>query len=249
SGPLDLLLRLVENAQLAITAISLVQVTGQYLEHLRAESAIDHRALADFVAIGARLIELKSRALLPTPPPEPARDGDDGNAPEDLVELLLEYQRYKNAAALLREREENGARAFPRLAAAPNVTELPGLSNVTLDRLVAIVQRALARAAPPPEPPALERPRYSVRKQMAVIRELLLTQGRIGFSAIIARCATREEIITSFLAVLELIKSERLIAVQEGPFQDIVLMVDPSPERASPSVEPSASESELAGVE
>jgi segregation and condensation protein A len=189
---------------------------------MRAEVTPDHRALADFVVIGARLMELKSRALLPAPLPAGAPIEEEDS--EDLVEMLLEYQRFKAAASLLREREEAGARAFPRLAVASDVPELPGLSHVTLDRLLIIVQRALARSNPTPEPPPLQRPQISVRLKMAEIRLLLDAAGRINFAALIESCVSREEIITCFMAVLELIKSERLLAVQESRFADILLV-------------------------
>ncbi|HZQ37542.1 MAG TPA: segregation/condensation protein A, partial [Dehalococcoidia bacterium] len=112
-GPLDLLLSLVQAAKLEITEVALVQVTGQYLARLRSGEQIDHRDLADFVAIGARLIELKSRALLPSPPRDPPDEPEPN--PDSLVELLRRYQQFKQAAALLREREEEALRGFPRL--------------------------------------------------------------------------------------------------------------------------------------
>jgi segregation and condensation protein A len=219
-GPLDLLLHLVEHAKLDITAVSLVQVTGQYLAYMRAEEQIDHRALADFVAIGARLIELKSRALLPLPPPivEPEEE-----EPEDLVEMLEEYRRFKQVAALLREREETGLRAFGRLAPPPEVPALPGLSQVTLDRLAAVVRRALAQSVPPPEPEPLRRPRFSVRQKMAEIELVLGDEAEVELTDLLHRCCSREEIVTCFLAVLELIKQQRLVARQDGAFAPIIL--------------------------
>src|SRR3989304_337605 len=91
-GPLDLLLYLIEREELDITAVSLVQVTDQYLSYLRSGEQIDATALAEFIAIGARLLYLKSRALLPKPPP--AEEPLEGLA-EDLVQRLREYRRFK----------------------------------------------------------------------------------------------------------------------------------------------------------
>ena len=213
AGPLDLLLRLVEAAQLEITLISLVQVTGQYLAYMRAGDTIDHRALADFVAIGARLIELKSRALLP-PRERLPETADEDEASDDLVAMLLDYQQFKQVAGRLREREEAGSRAFPRLAPAADVPELAGLGDVTLDRLLALMRRALARAAPEPEPPRLLRPRFSVRQKMAELSYLLTESTAVAFSGVIAACRSREEMITCFLALLELDQGE---AARGGP--------------------------------
>ncbi len=220
-GPLDLLLHLVEQSRLDITEVSLVQVTSQYLAYMRAEDRIDHRALADFISIGARLIELKSRALLPSPP---APIGiEEESDPDDLVEMLREYQRYKEVASLLREREEDGVRAFPRLALPPEVAAPPGLGNVTLDRLAAIVQRAIARARVPAEPAPLPRPIYSVRDKIVEIELVLRLKGRVSFSALMNTCDTREEIVVAFFAVLELIKRGQLAAAQTCNFGDIDL--------------------------
>ncbi len=220
-GPLDLLLHLVEQAKLDITQISLVQVTGQYLAHMRAEDRIDHRALADFVSIGARLIELKSRALLPVPPQPPVVDQEPD--PDDLVAMLLEYQRFKDAASQLREREEEGVRAFPRLALSPEVPVPPGLSHMTLDRLAGIVQKALARTAPVREPAPIRRQVHSVRQKIAEIKLVLRINGHLSFSALLQSCRSREEIIVAFFAVLELIKSCSLVASQDQRFGDIDL--------------------------
>jgi len=221
-GPLDLLLHLVQAQKLAITTVSLVQVTGQYLRFMRAGAGIDHRALADFVAIGARLIELKSRALLPRPPAPPEAE-DEADA-DDLVALLRRYQQFKDAAAALREREEGGLRAFPRLAPPPDVPALPGLSHVTLDGLAAIMQRALARTQPAPEPEPLRRPAVTVLQKMDEIVLLLRLAGRLNFARVIDCCRTRDETIAAFFAVLELMKAGRLVAAQTAAFGEITLL-------------------------
>mgnify|MGYP001367935258 CR=1 FL=1 len=222
-GPLDLLLSLVLAATLEITEISLVQVTGQYLAHVRQTEAIDHRDLAEFVAIGARLIELKSRALLPSPPPPETQEEDEPD-PESLVELLRRYQQFKQAAALLREREEETLRAFPRLAPPPDVPSLPGLSHTTLERLAAIVGNALARAEPPPEPERYPLPRFTVRQKMEEIALLLRLGGRLSVERVVGACRSRDEVIVVFFAVLEMAKSGLLAPVQPEPFGDILLL-------------------------
>jgi len=240
-GPLDLLLHLVEQSKLDITAISLVQVTDQYLVYMRAEDRIDHRALADFVAIGARLIYLKSRALLPAPPTLFIEE-EDVDA-DDLVEMLLQYQRFKEIASLLREREETGVRAFPRMAQPPNVPALPGLSPVTLDRLLAIVQKTLARTVQAPEPEPLKRPEFTVSQKIAEIEFVLRVSGRISFSSLIEQCQSRDEIITVFFAALELIKQGAITARQDRLFGEIGLVV-----ASGIRAEPPELEAEFAGV-
>ncbi len=261
-GPLDLLLSLVQAAKLEITEVALVEVTGQYLARLRSGEQLDHRDLADFVAIGARLIELKSRALLPAAPRDPPEEPEPD--PDSLVELLRRYQQFKQAAALLREREEEALRAFPRLAPPPDVPPLPGLSQVTLDRLAAIVGRALAKAAPPADPGRYPRARFTVREKMAEIAGLLRLGGPIDFARLVERCRSRDEIIATFFAVLELTKAQQIVPCQPEPFGEILLeAVKPSHAGASADEDrgeaetpgeagtgsPPALEAELAGVE
>jgi segregation and condensation protein A len=236
SGPLDLLLHLCERQKLDVTAVSLVAVTGQYLALLRAAEQIDHWALADFVAIGARLLELKSRALLPSPP-QPVEEEAEPD-PDDLVEMLRRYQQFKELAAYLRAREEEDAHAFTRTAPPPDVPPLPGLDGATPERLLAVLRRVLARTAPPPEPETYRRPRLTVAQKAAEILFELRISGAVLFSRVLERCRTREEIITSFFAVLDLVRAGRLDAQQDDRFAEI---------RLTPLVD--ASEAKLAGVE
>jgi len=142
-GPLDLLLHLIEQEELDITAVSLVQVTNQYLTFLRSGEQIDATALAEFIAVGARLLFLKSRALLPRP--ETDDDEEIEDLGEDLVRRLREYRRYKEAAAKLHEIEELGLRTYPRLAPVQNVPLPTGLNNVTLDLMADIFREVLER--------------------------------------------------------------------------------------------------------
>ena len=95
-GPLDLLLHLIERQELDITAISLAQVTNQYLEYLAGASERDPDNLADFLVVAAKLLLIKSRVLLPQPPAPPAAEEEDLG--DDLVRQLVEYKRFKEAA-------------------------------------------------------------------------------------------------------------------------------------------------------
>src|SRR3989304_6201578 len=119
-GPLDLLLHLIEREDLDITAVSLVQVTDQYLALLRSADQIDLRALADFVAVGAKLLLLKSRALLPRTPEEVEADELEAEEiAQDLTAQLEEYRAFKSAAPYPRERGDATHRSFARRAPPP----------------------------------------------------------------------------------------------------------------------------------
>lgn len=220
-GPLDLLLYLIEREELDITAVSLVQVTDQYLSYLHSGEQIDATALAEFIAIGARLLYLKSRALLPRPPADEESAEDLG---EDLVQRLREYRRYKEAAGALREMEELGLRAYPRLAPPADIPLPSGLDGVTLDLLVGIVREVLERQ-PAEEPEGVvERQEVSVEQKVAELSSALQRRTRLSFRAFISACRSRIEVIVAFLAVLELIKALRLRAEQDALFGDISLV-------------------------
>ena len=220
-GPLDLLLQLIEKEDLDITAVSLVQVTDQYLSFLRSAEQIDAIALAEFIAIGARLLYLKSRALLPRPGVDEEPEEEIG---EDLVRRLREYQRFKQAAGVLREIEERGLHAYPRLA-PPNNLPLPtGLDGVTLELLLNIFQEVLARE-PEEEPQGVvERHTVTVGQKVRELSEALQRGKRLSFRTFISSCRTRVEVIVAFLAVLELIKAVQLSAEQNAIFGDISLV-------------------------
>jgi segregation and condensation protein A len=220
-GPLDLLLFLIDKEQLDITAVSLVQVTDQYLAHLRSGEQIDAAALAEFIVVAARLLYLKSRALLPRPPALEEGEEDIG---EELVRRLREYRRFKEAAAHLRELADRGLHAYPRVTPPAGLPVPTGLDGITVDRLMTIVQEVLARK--PEEQPQVVVPRQmvTVEDKVADLLSTLRRRGKLSFRTFISACGTRLEVIVSFLAVLELIKALRLRAEQDALFGDIKLV-------------------------
>lgn len=223
-GPLDLLLHLIEAQDLDITAVSLVQVTDQYLAALRAADQIDLRALADFVAVGAKLLFLKSRALLPRTPEQLSQDAlETEEIAQDLTAQLEEYRAFKQAASYLRELEEAGHRSFTRVAPPPAAWLPSGLERVTLKKLLKAFTRALERLPPEPAPQPLQRPAFNVAQRRQDVLATLRRRGRVSFSRLIAGCKTRLEAIVTFLAVLDLLKSEDVSAEQSSAFGEIVL--------------------------
>ena len=220
-GPLDLLLYLIEREELDITAVSLVQVTDQYLSYLRAGEQVDATALAEFIATGTRLLLLKSRALLP----QPTTDDDDvEELGEDLVQRLREYRRFKEAAGMLQDIEAEGLRTYPREAPPPELPLPTGLDGITLEVLAEIVREVLERQ-PDEEPEiVLEREEVTVEEKVAELTQALQRQSSVSFRAFISSCVSRLEVIVAFIAVLELIKALRLEAAQDAPFGDISLV-------------------------
>jgi segregation and condensation protein A len=224
-GPLDLLLDLIEREELDITAVSLAQVTDQYWAHLRSVEELDPEALAEFIVMGARLLYIKSRALLPEVRPR-EREEEKKDVGEALAQMLVEYKRFREAAEAFRDLEEEGRRAYPRLAPPSKDFPLPpGLKGVTLEGLLNIFQEALSRQPAEPEEGAIEREAVTVEEKVtAVMAAVASGSGRASFRALVEACSSRIEVIVVFLAVLELIKAGQLVARQRGRFRDIMLV-------------------------
>jgi segregation and condensation protein A len=193
-------------------------VADQYLDAIRTGEGFDPSALAEFVAIGARLLYLKSKALLPVPPAEPELEEDE--AGRELIDMLLEYRRFAAVADELQDRQDANIRHHPRLAPAPARPEGPGLDGVTLEAMRRIMLSVLKRMPPPPRG-FMPRPRVSLAQRVASLRERLTRQGRFSFRALMEECTSRAEVIVSFLAVLELLKSGECEARQEQAWGDI----------------------------
>ncbi len=222
-GPLDLLLHLIERRELDITAVSLLQVTEQYLAHLRAADRIDVARLAEFIAIGARLLLLKSRALLPRDAEEAEAEEEEDDA-EALVAALREYRRYRDLAAELRALGDAG-RSYRREAAVPERPLGSGLDGVEMEALAAIFRGVLDRVAAGQAfaTPPVTRERVRLRDRIEVLVARLEEERRLSFRSLLEGARSRLQVVVDFLAVLELIKAGFVEATQVTPFGDIEL--------------------------
>lgn len=224
-GPLDLLLHLITRAKVDVKDIFVSEITEQYLESMRGVEELDMDAASEFLTMAATLLEIKSRALLPRPP-EPEAEGEE--SPEQaLIRRLEEYRLYKESAGRMKEFERAAMRAFSKLPEEyplpPAQIELTGLS---LSGLVRALERILARQAREEEPGrvfrSITRDRYSVG-QCAFQLTQRLRRGPTLFSTLLSEAPTREEIVTYFLAMLELMKLGRLTARQDDAYGDILM--------------------------
>lgn len=220
-GPLELLLHLIERRELDITEVSLVTVTEQYLAHVREGERIDLGALASFIAMGARLLLLKSRALLPRDPED--EDEADESDPQALLEALEEYRRYRQAAEHLRDLETEHRTGYRREAAPPELPLPSGLDGVNTDQLYALFREVLERL-PEEEPPTeMEREAVQLRDRVSLLTERLERERTISFRELIGAATSRLVVIVDFLAVLELIRRRYLEARQDDAFGEITL--------------------------
>ncbi len=226
SGPLDLLLDLIEREQLDITALSLAQVADQYWQHVQSQGELEPDALSEFILVGSKLLYIKSCALLPSasPPKEELRR-DEAEVAAELARMVEEYKRFRDAAELLGQLEEKGQRAYTRLAPGKEIPLPPGLQGVTVDTLMQAVQEALSRKPPEPEEAVLEIEPVTVDEKIGELSLALeRSKGKLAFRPLLRECQTRTEIVVLFLAVLEMIKAGRLWAEQDRPFGDISLV-------------------------
>ncbi|KAA0265214.1 MAG: hypothetical protein EDM79_17215 [Chloroflexi bacterium] len=206
-GPLDLLLSLIERAELDITAVSLASVTDQYLAHLQGLERMIPDEISAFLVIAAKLVQIKSEALLPRPPEREPGEEDPG---ESLVEQLKLYKRYKEIASWLEERQP------------PKVEPKLDLSNLTLEKLLTAAESAFAKSRQKePLGTIITPPRVTIREKIDLITRTLKNIQRMTFSGLITEKATRVEIVVTFLALLELVKRYRVTAKQEVLFGDI----------------------------
>ncbi|MBX0327936.1 segregation/condensation protein A [Oscillochloris sp. ZM17-4] len=221
-GPLDLLLRLIERAELDITTIALARVADQYLAHVRAIDEPDPHALAEFVSLAARLLLIKSRALLPRPAAEGRAGASDADTDaEALTRQLREYQRYKQLAAVLRGWQDEERRTFLRTAPVivPEAPEQSPLSH-TVAELIAAVQRRLQLALPLEDAAAVLSlpPRMTVAQVSAMVRERLARQSWLSFDDLLAEATSRQDVIVVFWAILELLKRRAVVVEQDALF-------------------------------
>ncbi len=218
-GPLDLLLSLIERAELNITAISLASVTDQYLSYLHGLEQMKPDEISSFLVIAAKLVQIKSEALLPRPIEREPGEEDPG---VELVELLISYKRYKEIAGWLAERQENNLRTYLRVAPPPKVEAKLDLSNLTLEGLLAAAEAGIARGKEKkPLATVISTPKVTIREKIDYITKTLKNIQRMSFSGLITDKATRVEIVVTFLALLELVKRYRVTAKQDVLFGDI----------------------------
>jgi len=218
-GPLDLLLNLIEHTELDITTVSLAMVTDQYLVHINSMEQLNADEISAFLVIAAKLIQIKSEALLPRPP---AREPGEEDVGESLVDQLKLYKRFKEIGQWLNAREQASLRTYLRIAPPPKVEPKLDMSNITLEKLVATAEEAFAKEkVKKPLGTVITAPRVTIREKIDMITKVMKESQRASFSSLAKGSTSRLEIVVTFLAMLELIKRYRVQAHQEGLFGEI----------------------------
>jgi segregation and condensation protein A len=223
SGPLDLLLHLIERQELDITAVSLVHVTQQYLNQIEQMKANRMEQLIDFLVVAARLVLIKSRALLPQTPV--IVEGEEEEDPaEALLRQLRLYKQFKSAARWFKEREESGYRTYLRVAPPPKLESRLDISDVTIEMLMHAVQNALARVESREDSVSIVQPRrLTIEGQISKLRFRIKRSEPLQFNELLSENVSRVEVSITLLAVLELIKQQEITAVQQTLFGPIFI--------------------------
>jgi len=246
-GPLDLLLELIRKNQINIYDIPIAQITAQYMAYMQQAASLDIELGSEFVYTAATLIQIKSKTLLPKDPELDALQPEDDPRTE-LVERLLEHERYKNAAEMLQQKRvlEEAAWSNPQIRQFLTDEEViaPGL-DVTLFDLVKTFQMVLDRAKTRPTY-AIETEVVTVPDMIRFVRDMLKGTpkgGSLSLIGLFERQGSRRAMLCLFLALLELVKRQAILLQQADAFGDIQI-------QASDKIDESfGSEQQLAAVD
>lgn len=233
-GPLDLLLHLIDKNKIDIYDIPIVEITEQYMEYVEAMEELDLDTTSEFLVMAATLVNIKSKMLLP---PEVDEDGVEEDPREELVQRLLEYKMFKFASMELRDQSVVASKMIYKGPSIPKEVaryqhpiDVDALfKDVTLEQLNIIFQDVMKRREDRIDPIRskfgnLEKEEtVSVGDKMILIHEKIHGLKKISFRTLLEIQPTKQEIVVTFLAILELMKTGKIMINQEETFGDIII--------------------------
>ncbi|MDT5269081.1 MAG: segregation and condensation protein [Acidobacteriota bacterium] len=222
AGPLDLLLYLIRQEQVSIYDIPIARITDEYLRYLRLMQGMDITMASDFLVMAAQLIEIKSRMLLPRDATVSEEELESDDPRRELVERLLEHQKYKAAAEMLWSRATVEHAVYKR---APLETdkENPEVSAGAFD-LLRVFQQILARKKEEVLM-EIERDEVTMAEMLERLRNMIFSTGELNMRDFFERAETRRELVLAFLSVLELVRTTEIKLIQRQTFGDIIARV------------------------
>jgi segregation and condensation protein A len=233
-GPLDLLLYLVKKEEVDIYEVNLTKLATQFIEYIEVMRMLDLEIAGEFLVMAATLMYIKSRELLPKDQQVTLEGEEDGDDPRwELIRQLVEYKKFKDAAAQLQELEIRQENVYPRLP-VPQEFEVPASRSrggVSLFDLINAVNAVLKRVGQREDLRDIFEDRWTVSEKIEALARLVAERGVVRFSDLFAAAASRSEVVVTFLALLELIRLRQLVATQDEPFGEIEI-------RAAPPVPP-----------
>jgi len=223
-GPLDLLLYLIKKDEVDIYDIPIGRITDQYMEYLDLMKVLDLNVAGDFIVMSATLMLLKSRMLLPVDERRDQEDEEEEDPRWDLVRQLVEYKKFKDAANHLEDLELHMENVFGRESEFVELGDAPevDLRDASIFDLVSSLNEALGRVQEE-DLQEIFAEEYTVSQKVGYILENLKIAKRLCVTDLFGGMKSRLEIVCTFLAVLELIKLNRIKAVQDRHFDSIVV--------------------------
>jgi segregation and condensation protein A len=248
-GPLDLLLYLIKKEEVDIYEINLTGLATQFIEYIETMRLLDLEIAGEFLVMAATLMYIKSRELLPVDQQAQVEEEDDGEDPRwELIRQLVEYKKFKDAAAQFQQLESRQEDVFPRV---PGKLDLgpeppPARAEVSIFDLVNAVTAVLKRFNDQRgDTRDIFEDKWSVSEKIAQLLKLTGERSMLKFSDLFAEVTSRAEVVVTFLALLELIRLKQLAVVQPGPFGEIEISRATAPVEAvaAPSPDPGETQS------
>lgn len=218
AGPLDLLLFLIRQEQANIFDIPIARITDEYLNYIRIMKSLDIAVAADFLVMAATLIEIKSRMLLPRDPSEEELEIDDPR--QELVDRLLEYEKFKSAAQMLYERTTVEQAVFTRgpIESDENNAEV----DASVFDLLTVFQKIMLRHKEEIQL-EIEREEISLSDMIANLRKRIYEVKELSLLKFFEEMHSKHELVIAFIAVLEIVRAESVKLIQNKTFGDIIL--------------------------
>lgn len=219
AGPLDLLLFLIRQEKANIFDIPIAKITDEYLNYIRLMKRLDIAVAAEFLVMAAQLIEIKTKMLLPRDPT--IESGEEAEDPrQELVDRLLEHEKFKTAAGMLYERSTLEQAVFTR--GKLDTDESNAEIDATLFDLLNVFQKILARHAEEVKM-EIEREEISLADMIRTLKDRIASLGEVSLLTFFEEMRSRRELVTAFIAVLEIVKNGGVSLRQKGTFGDIIL--------------------------
>jgi len=229
-GPLDLLLYLIKKEEVDIYEVNLTRLATQFLEYVEVMRMLDLEIAGEFLVMASTLMYIKSRELLPVDQQVAAEGEDEAEDPRwELIRQLVEYKKFKDAAAQLQTLEARQENVFPRLPCKPEFADAapPPRPQVGLFDLINAVNAVLQRVNQREDLRDIFEDRWTVSEKIEHLRQLIAQHGQLRFSELFGSATSRSEVVCTFLALLELIRLRQVIAVQPSPFGEIDIEAAP----------------------
>lgn len=219
AGPLDLLLFLIRQEQANIFDIPIARITEKYLDYIRIMKRLDIAIAADFLVMAATLIEIKSKMLLPRDPFAPEEEEVE-DPRKELVDRLLEYEKFKSAAGMLYERSTIEQAIFTRgpIESDENNAEI----DASVFDLLTVFQKIVARHVDEVKM-EIEREEISLADMMRSLKNRIFEFGEVSMLKFFEEMHSKRELVTAFVAVLEIVRTESVKLTQATTFGDVIL--------------------------